>query len=110
MATMTEAGPTVRQSPNDARLYRSLRLPNGLNVLLIHDPEAAGQARAAPAAAGGGTKQEGDREEDLDSLVSGSGSSEGGEEEVRRPRGARPQGCWLGGWVGGWGGDAGCCC
>ena len=29
----------VAKSPNDPRSYRALHLPNGLQVLLIHDPE-----------------------------------------------------------------------
>ncbi|KAL9320134.1 hypothetical protein ACSQ67_011973 [Phaseolus vulgaris] len=29
----------VLKSPNDRRLYRLLRLPNGLRALLVHDPE-----------------------------------------------------------------------
>ena len=29
----------VAKSPNDDRSYRALHLPNGLQVLLIHDPE-----------------------------------------------------------------------
>ena len=42
MATATAAAPVaVVQSPQDKRQYKRLRLQNGLDVLLIHDPEMA---------------------------------------------------------------------
>ena len=42
MAPATAAAPVaVVQSPQDKRQYKRLRLQNGLDVLLIHDPEMA---------------------------------------------------------------------
>ena len=55
-------------SPADRKSYRLVVLGNGLQALLVHDPEAA--AAAAPAAgAGHGALEPGD--EDVDSLLSG---------------------------------------
>ncbi|CAM9700624.1 unnamed protein product [Choristocarpus tenellus] len=36
----------VDKSPNDSRLYRALRLANGLQVLLVSDPDAKSAAAA----------------------------------------------------------------
>lgn len=83
----------IEKSPNDGRLYRSLRLPNGINVLLIHDPEAAsaaGTAQAGDGTAAGHTHATEPHDEELDSLVSssdgesGSDDDEEGSEEVCR--------------------------
>jgi hypothetical protein len=37
------------KSPSDRKEYRYLKLPNGMAVLLIHDPEIAAAMAAAPA-------------------------------------------------------------
>ena len=62
----------IEQSPNDARQYRSLQLANGINVLLIHDPEATsppGTEVEGDADGAAGAKHD-TSDDDLDSLVS----------------------------------------
>ncbi|GAB4823775.1 hypothetical protein N2152v2_010821 [Parachlorella kessleri] len=74
----------IEQSPSDARQYRSLQLANGINVLLIHDPEAT-SAPTPEVEGDGSVDAKHDRsDDDLDSLVSddpeGSEESEEGSE------------------------------
>ena len=56
-----------RKSPQDKKLYRRLRLDNGLDVLLINDPEM--QAGECTHANGGAGHHDGDEEDDVRSLL-----------------------------------------
>jgi len=65
----------VVQSPNDKKLYRVIRLENGLRALLISDPEAAAAAAELEAETEGhDVPTEGSRAMDT---LSNSGESEG---------------------------------
>ncbi len=71
MATATAAAPVaVVQSPQDKRQYKRLRLQNGLDVLLIHDPEMAealeGRSDDGEEEDGYESDDEGDEEDDED--------------------------------------------
>lgn len=71
MATATAAAPVaVVQSPQDKRQYKRLRLQNGLDVLLIHDPEMAealeGRSDDGEEEDGYESDDEGDEEDDGD--------------------------------------------
>ena len=49
-AAAAQPAPTdedILKSPQDRRLYRRLVLPNGMMVLLIHDPEMAAAVEGA---------------------------------------------------------------
>ena len=71
MATASAAAPVaVVQSPQDKRQYKRLRLQNGLDVLLIHDPEMAealeGRGDDGEEECGYESDDEGDEEDDGD--------------------------------------------
>ncbi len=71
------------KSPNDAKLYRLVVLDNGLQALLVHDPEIGQQHQhieqlAQPGAAPGRDALEGS-DEDVDSLLSGDEDESGTE-------------------------------
>ncbi|KAJ3682908.1 hypothetical protein LUZ60_013135 [Juncus effusus] len=64
----------VNKSPNDRRLYRKLRLDNGLFVLLVHDPEIYSEGYPPPS----GLEEE---EEDVEMEEASSDDDEEEEEE-----------------------------
>ena len=75
-----EVLPLTLKSPNDPKAYRLCTLPNGLQALLVHDPEI-GKQQAAPGHA------EEPTEEDMDDLLSGD-ESEVCHRRLRRAVGA----------------------
>ena len=80
------AAPVVQKSPNDARAYKALVLPNGLRVLLIHDPEICNVPAAVRSPHPG--EEEVVMGEDVESLLSGESDDEdmADSEEVRGER------------------------
>lgn len=76
LPTMVRSEQFTLKSPNDAKLYRLVVLDNGLQELLVHDPEIGQQQQqrnepaAEPGAAPGRNPLEGS-DEDVDSLLSG---------------------------------------
>lgn len=56
----------VVKSPNDKRLYRYIQLPNGLCVLLIHDPEIYSDGQPKTGAPYGNIDEDDDDEDDDD--------------------------------------------
>ena len=77
------------KSPNDKKLYRLCRLPNGLQALLVHDPEI--NAVASQQAANGAPPHAVEpSDEDVDSLMSGDEEESGS--EVRRVAGGSGRG------------------
>lgn len=72
------------KSPADKKSYRLVTLANGLQALLVHDPEID-LAAAAAEPAGLPPHAEEPSEEDVDSLLSGDEDEESGS-EVRRRR------------------------
>lgn len=48
--------------PTDKRLYRAISLPNGMQALLIHDPDMAAEVKEGKAG-GGGNAEKGDDDE-----------------------------------------------
>ena len=81
------------KSPADKKSYRLVTLANGLQALLVHDPEIDLTA-AAVQPAGLPPHAEEPNEEDVDSLLSGDEGEESGS-EVRQAEGA-----WALGWRG----------
>ncbi|KAL4440115.1 hypothetical protein ABPG75_003116 [Micractinium tetrahymenae] len=83
---MVRSEPLTLKSPNDAKLYRLAVLDNGLQALLVHDPEIGQQQQqqneqaAEPGAAPGRDALEGS-DEDVDSLLSGDEGESGSEDE-----------------------------
>ena len=66
---------------DDKRLYRMIRLANGVEALLIHDPEMASQAEEGDAMMEAGEPDEGDEEGDEEVGGPEEGEEEGDEEE-----------------------------
>ena len=56
---MHSTSPTIIQSPNDQREYRSLELDNGLKVILVSDKEADKAAASLAVSVGSGDDPQG---------------------------------------------------
>ena len=85
---MVQAEALEHKSPNDPKVYRVVKLDNGLQALLIHDPEIVKQKDEGVDGGGAAAAAAGERppgaaspsDEDVDSLLSG---DEEGSEMVR---------------------------
>ena len=70
--------------PTDKRLYRAISLPNGMQALLIHDPDMAAEVKEGEKAGGGGGESGGgDSDDDGGDEGDESGDSEGDDSASR---------------------------
>ena len=72
---------SVDVPPSDARLYRRLTLPNGMGVLLIHDPAMAADVAAAADSEEGGDRSGSDDDGAVTESDTDASGSDGDDED-----------------------------